>query len=221
MKNNSNKKNFDIPKIIGALTDNMNNIPTKVKNTINKCSINTNFLPFQIESKFIKNTVDCMKLTDMHSLWISEPFRTKIAKKLENLDKVATISGCVDCVIREKKNFFGLDMLGNAIASWADSHKTEDKTYRTIGKIPNLKSIKAGLESYGWTASKSDFSTLIVAGQINEGEKEKLKKMAAKLQLFVSTWEKNYTKLPSNISKLNQRQFMDIFHRMSVEVLTS
>ena len=55
---NLQKKNFDIPKIIGALTEEIDNIPRQIRVPLKRNRDRIAFLPFQIESKFLKNTID-------------------------------------------------------------------------------------------------------------------------------------------------------------------
>lgn len=104
------KITFETPTIIGALCEKEGEIPRGVKSGMKKLGKKVAFLPFVVERRHLKNTIACMKLMDIHSLFVCGRHRREIVRHLSSLDPNAKNSGEVDCVVRRGKRFVGFSI---------------------------------------------------------------------------------------------------------------
>lgn len=101
---------FETPVIIGGLCTNLAQVPRALTKAFVRKKPKYAFLPFQVEKRYLKNTVACMKLMDVMGLVVLGSHSRLVARHLPKLDAAAKRSGRVDLIIRDRKKFVGKDI---------------------------------------------------------------------------------------------------------------
>lgn len=77
-----------------------------------KQHLDCRYLPFQVEKKYLKNLLLCMKLCDVYGLNVTTPFKEAVIPFLDGLDKSSKVSGAVNTIVRKKNKFVGYNTDG-------------------------------------------------------------------------------------------------------------
>jgi hypothetical protein len=125
---------FSPPLIVGALGD--KNLGNDFAKTINRelkhrdCFATC--LPFQVEAKYLKNMVACMRLMDIIGLVVHPSHQTRIAKYLNGTNNLAKEVGFVDTVVRRGNKFIGINSWAMALRKLAG--KDKKRTIVVVGQ---------------------------------------------------------------------------------------
>jgi len=176
------KMQFDQPVIIGALSGSDDEPPKGIAIRLARHPESIAYLPFQVESRHLKNTVVCMQLMDIAGLTIADDHQKRIARCIPKLEKTAIASGTVDTVTRRGNNFVGHNVMEDTILDWLKKHSLPGKEKRAaliVGDDPRLPSIKGALISEGWSIRRLTGRTprepaLIVTGALSRDDRRRI-----------------------------------------------
>lgn len=79
-----------------------------LKREVRRLSRNHVCLPLEVERQTLKNTVFCLKLTDIEALVIHGSHRKALLPFLSRLDPTARRAARVDLVVRDGRGFLGM-----------------------------------------------------------------------------------------------------------------
>lgn len=114
-------KNFKRPVIVGALmTKGERMSPALKKELQGKKSVE--YLPLRIKPKDLMNTIECMKLVDVHGLTVSKKLEKEIFDCVKKRDRSASDTRRIDTIVREKGSFTGYDAGRIAIQNGQKKH---------------------------------------------------------------------------------------------------
>jgi len=97
-----------------------------------KHNLDCRYLPFQVEKKYLKNLLLCMKLVDVYGLNVTTPFKEAVISFLDGLDKSARVSGAVNTIVRKKNKFIGYNTDGAGLLKVLKEKKKFDPKNKTI-----------------------------------------------------------------------------------------
>lgn len=107
--------NFTSPTICGVICENISEIPAALFREFKKTGKSRVLLPFQIEKKFLKNTVTCMKLMDIAALVIvGSDMQKAMLKYVKTIDPTAKKMGKINLVIKQRNKFYGYNISDKA-----------------------------------------------------------------------------------------------------------
>lgn len=117
-----------------------------------KHRLNARYLPFEVEARYLKNLVTCMKLVDLQGLNVTIPFKEKVIPFLDGLDRSAKLCGAVNIIVRKKNRFIGYNTDGPGFLIALNKHRRFDPKNKTIvilGAGGAARGIAAALASKG------------------------------------------------------------------------
>lgn len=79
----------------------------KLEQLLQKKKKECRVLPLAVERRYLKNTLACMKLVDIHALVIQGKHRQQIVRYLERCDRFVRHYKRVDVIFRRGKNLSG------------------------------------------------------------------------------------------------------------------
>ncbi|MDP2599753.1 MAG: shikimate dehydrogenase [Deltaproteobacteria bacterium] len=110
------------------------------------------YLAFQVEKKYLKNLVVCMKLVDLYGLNITAPYKETVLPFLDRLDPSARESGAVNTIVRRGNRFIGFNTDGDGFCNALKEQKKivlKGKTIAVIGAGGAARGIAAALAKRG------------------------------------------------------------------------
>lgn len=111
-------KKFKHPVIIGALCEREKDVPKELERVLKKCGKKIAFIKFVTKPRHLKNMLACMRLMDVHSLYIAGSLRLKIARNLRHFLPNDLKLKAADVIVRMNGKFCGINAVEAAVIKW-------------------------------------------------------------------------------------------------------
>ncbi len=141
---------FDPPTIIGALLPPGGTIPKEMTQAFARHKRVFALLPFEVEKRFLKNTLACMRLMDIAGLILCDEHRTQIARHLSHLDRRAQRAGWVDAIALKGKTLCGFNLFGQLCLDLMRERGASENVL-LIGESDWHRPIAGALLDAGWS----------------------------------------------------------------------
>lgn len=135
--------------IIGKALDHSPS-PKIYNEAFKKLGLGGRYLPFQVEKRYLKNLILCMKLVDVAGLNVTIPFKEAVVPFLDQLDPSARRCGSVNTIVRKKNRFIGYNTDGEGFVL----SLKHIKNFSPQGK--NISILGAGGAARGIAAALAD-----------------------------------------------------------------
>jgi len=100
---------FEAPKIIGILSD--KSVPIRLQKQLDRLLKRLGpayiCLPFQVEQKYLKNVLACMRIMDIEGMIVLGSHARRIVRFISRLTKSADKAGMINAIKRRKNQFYG------------------------------------------------------------------------------------------------------------------
>lgn len=98
---------IETPVIFGALCKGTPSVPRALERALRAKVRNSVLLPFKVETRHLKNVMECMRLMDVVGLVVDRGHARAIARHVPKLHRSASSSGRVDIIIRKGRGYLG------------------------------------------------------------------------------------------------------------------
>lgn len=163
MKKTSLKKNFEIPKIFGALVSRGEKPQSSIKREFTKLGKKYAYLTFATEKKYLHNITLCMRLMDIDGLSVSRFFARSIVKYVK-LRPSAQMSGMADVIVKSKGGFVGMSVETESLIHILNSLNLPSnfRTAHVSGLIAQKKLAEAALKIAGYKIAKPEKASITI-----------------------------------------------------------
>lgn len=221
------KEFFERPAIIGALCAAGQEVPREIARGLSKCEKQIAYLPFQVERRFLKNTIACMRLMDIAGLTIAPSHERHIARHIPRKDEIANISKTADTLVRHGKTFIGYNAKGMAVLRWLNECADRQRGRRTaliVGSDPYMPSIIGALLADGWKIrkrpSKEQPPALVVVGSAERRKLKDIEPLIKESSFAIDLRDTDPIRKAKG-AKLSRKALMKLFCHISVDLLTA